>query len=162
MHCPNCGQKTSSEVKFCRACGMKLDSVARAVSEHKGEPEFIAPDSTDRDRQFLRTFVSVLSVGFLIVFIGVVMVILGKPIYWVKTTGALLAVIGVFIAIFGSIYATILESKKEGHSRSPKRELEETVVTALPSGDGFRPASSVTESTTRDLVMEHSKTQEIK
>lgn len=33
MYCPSCGKATSSELKFCRACGLSLEKVARSLAE---------------------------------------------------------------------------------------------------------------------------------
>jgi hypothetical protein len=33
MYCPNCGKENAPDQSYCRACGLKLDGVARAVAE---------------------------------------------------------------------------------------------------------------------------------
>jgi hypothetical protein len=33
MYCPNCGQATSIEQKFCRSCGLSLEKAAQSVVE---------------------------------------------------------------------------------------------------------------------------------
>lgn len=133
---------------------MKLDIVARAVSEHKGEQGIAAPaepTETESDGRVIRTFVMVISAGFFVVFIGVIMVTLGKDISWIKKTGSLLAIIGIFVAIFGAMYTLSLGVKRDLSPASPKKDSDEGSAVELPSGEDFVPAASVTESTTRDL-----------
>src|ERR1044072_2695957 len=39
MHCPNCGTKTSTEHKYCRACGLGLEKFALLLAEQLPEGE---------------------------------------------------------------------------------------------------------------------------
>src|SRR3712207_140024 len=34
MLCPNCGTKTKTDHRFCRHCGMNLEPVSKALTEH--------------------------------------------------------------------------------------------------------------------------------
>jgi zinc ribbon protein len=34
MHCPTCGAETSLEQRFCRSCGMDLETVSKLVAAH--------------------------------------------------------------------------------------------------------------------------------
>lgn len=159
MHCPSCGQKTSAELKFCRSCGMNLDSVARAVAEHldAGQgPESGEPEEKGSDERAVRNAIYLIFTGFIIVFIGAALAILGKQISpWVKMTGALLALFGILVSICSAMYAATREGKKAPRpaspKREPKREMEESSAGELPPGDDFVPVPSVTESTTRNL-----------
>jgi len=53
MFCPNCGSATSSEVKFCRKCGLGLTEVSEFLVA-QGSAEDIAaksPDAIDRKKK---------------------------------------------------------------------------------------------------------------
>src|SRR6185436_12458013 len=34
MHCPSCGAETTLEQRFCRSCGMDLETVSKLVAAH--------------------------------------------------------------------------------------------------------------------------------
>jgi len=34
MHCPSCGTDTTLEQRFCRSCGMDLETVSKLVAAH--------------------------------------------------------------------------------------------------------------------------------
>ncbi len=167
MHCPNCGRKTSPELKFCRACGMKLDSVARAVSSHLegGEPGMAVDAAVEKKSAggAGSSFSNLIYIGLALSFIGVVLAVLGQG--GLAKFGALIGVLGVFVMIIGALPAAarfdraLLRSM--GSKGEPKREEKESAPdhpAALGSGDDFepvesgsRPVSSVTEGTTRNL-----------
>ena len=37
MNCPHCGRATASDSNYCRACGMNLEGIAKAVERHLAE-----------------------------------------------------------------------------------------------------------------------------
>ena len=173
MHCPNCGQKTDSKLKFCRSCGMKLDSVARALDEHldsgqaaesgeSGEPG--ESQEKGSDERAMRNVIYLIFTGFIIVFIGAALAILGKQISpWVKMTGALLALFGILVSICSAMYAAIRGEKalRPASSKREPKDMEEGSAGELLPGDDFVPAPSVTESTTRNLDTGKAKVSKI-
>lgn len=135
---------------------MNLDTVVRAVIEYKGERGLSETDAQESEARAARNIVYPILVGFIIVFVGAVLAILGKQIDpWVKTSGALLVLLGIFTAVFGALYATIRESDAGLRKPFPKQGREKAVgkgnAGELTSGDDFVPVASVTENTTREL-----------
>jgi hypothetical protein len=159
MHCPNCGKETAADVKFCRVCGMKLDSVARAVSEHTGSEYDLEPaEKAEKgsDGKLLRNFSRMLFAGIMVVLIGAAMTVVGKEVPMMKNIGALVSILGMMLAIYAVIYPMTRGGEKalRPASKKPKKKLEGQSEAALPAGDDFvsaTPVPSVTEATTRDL-----------
>lgn len=124
MLCPNCGTKTKTGHKFCRSCGMNLEPVARALSEHRsaggGAPRGAArgagPEALGR-----------LLAGFFVIMAGVLLTALlpGKAY---KFAGLALAVIGLIAMLVST--------------RSLPRTAEESGTLATPdASDAAAPAT---------------------
>ena len=153
MHCPNCGQKITSDLKFCRACGMKLNSVVKAVNEHLGGGPGL-PAERPSERAMVARLGRSLFYGVVVMFIGVAISVVGKENSSVKTIGVLTALLGVFLMM----YAVISPMMRAGTlpRRAKKKDLpEQAPQLELEPGDDFEPAAavvaSVTEGTTKDL-----------
>ena len=50
MNCPHCGSQTSSQSNYCRACGMNLVGIARAVERHLAQPSEPAQVQQSREQ----------------------------------------------------------------------------------------------------------------
>jgi len=152
MHCPNCGQKITSDLKFCRACGMKLNSVVKAVNEHLGGGGEISTEKTS-ERAMVARLGRSLFYGVIVLFIGVAISVVGKENSTIKTLGVLTALLGVFLMM----YAVISPMMRAGAASRPakKKDLpEEKPQLELESAEDFEPVgvvASVTEGTTKDL-----------
>lgn len=158
MHCPNCGQQTSSEVKFCRACGLKLDSVVRAVGEHNiADP---TKAGKERNTGANNSFFNPLLLGIVILFIGITTFIAGQGLWGATTVATVLTLLGLLITGYNFIPMAarydrqLLKSRQNGE----KREIEKIEPKpSLPEGEDFNPVSSITEGTTRDLDKNRTK-----
>lgn len=145
MHCPNCGQNISSEINFCRACGLKLDSVVRTVSEYNSDVPAKNGASTGR------RFFNPLLIGIVILFLGIITFVAGQGIWGASTVATVLTLLGLLITGYNFIPMAARYDRKLLKSMS-KREIETPEPKpSLPEGEGFHPAASVTEGTTRDL-----------
>jgi hypothetical protein len=172
MHCPNCGQKTSPDLKFCRACGMKLDSVARAVSDHlapgEGGETDVAPGIEGEKKSTGspgKRFYALIYIGLALSFLGPAIVVLGQGVWGTRTAGILMALLGMFSMAMGALPAAARFDRallRSLGAREPKRrELAPERPAELEAGDDFEPAASVasvsgpvpsvTEGTTRNL-----------
>jgi hypothetical protein len=164
MHCPNCGQKTSPELKFCRACGMKLDSVARALSSHlEGEEPETAPgmggEKKSAGLQNKRVY-SLIYIGLAMSFLGPAIAVLGQGVWGAKSAGILIALLGMFSVAIGALPVAArfdrallrsLGGKEKTPGAGPELIKKSEPVLNLTPADDFEPVASVTESTTRDL-----------
>ena len=160
MYCPNCGNVTSSEQKFCRACGLGLEKIALSLGEQ-------LPARQDESLQLRKERLEKLGVGALSVFgLG----LLGFLLYAVAqkllaTQGnllAILAIIGLVVMIGCGLLSVILFARaKELGEEANKRQLQpntnpnsSSTKELLPEGT-FEPVPPpVTERTTELLFVE--------
>ena len=157
MYCPNCGNKNSTDQKFCRSCGLSLEKSAQSLAEQLPSP---AVKSLEERREKLeRLGVASLSVfglgifGFL--FYGIFIKLL--PIYGALI--AVLAVLGTAIFIGSALVSVILFAKanelKEASAKprigsGTPAKLPDVTTAELPDSVE-QPVLSVTERTTNLL-----------
>jgi len=165
MFCPNCGAKSSTEQKFCRACGLGLEKIALSVTEQLPT----GPDDhlLSQKEKFERWGVVALSVFGA----GLLSIILYNIIYKMMITQgnivAGLAALGFLIIAGCGLLAAILFAKaKEAEQAAGKRRIQEkdAAVIATPTkellGEGhFEPVPSVTDRTTELLYVEKKDAQ---
>ncbi len=162
MHCPNCGQQTSADLKFCRSCGMKLDSVVRAVNEHftTEEPAEIEKTTETSERPSGSRFFSRVFIGFILIFIGVVIGVAGQGMWGAKTAAVIISLLGMLISASSFLAAgarydreLFRSAGREADRASGRTEMRkaEPELELPPRGDDFPPVPSVTEGTTRNL-----------
>jgi hypothetical protein len=159
MYCPNCGNKTSTDQKFCRACGLGLEKIALSLNEQ-------LPARMDQSLVARQEWLEKLGVGALSVFGAGV---LGFLLYAVAqkllaSQGSLLtilAMIGLVIMLGCGVLSVILFARaKELKEQASKRqlppnanELGGSTKELLPEGR-FEPVPTVTERTTELLFAE--------
>lgn len=162
MFCPNCGAKTSTEQKFCRACGLGLEKIALSLTEQ-------LPRGPDENLMSQKDRLERLGVAALSVFgVGVLGLILYGIVYKVIISqGNVLGGLGLLglMILFGSgILSVILFAKaKEVEEAAGKRKashLEPTPTKELLSEGHLEPVPSVTDRTTELLFAEKRKTNE--
>jgi len=166
MYCPNCGSQTSSEQKFCRACGLGLEKIALSLSEQLPT----RPDEklVSEKERFERLGVAALSVfgagvvGLLLFFIVYKMMFLqGKILNGLALFGlAIMAACGVLAAI---LFAKAQEAEEAGKRRlqtaDVKPAVEATTPNELLAAGRFEPVPSVTDRTTELLYAEKKDAQ---
>ena len=165
MFCPNCGAKTSSDQKFCRACGLGLEKIALSLNEQL--PTRIDDDLLSQKQRFERFGMVLLSVfGF-----GLLTLIVYGIVYkLIVTQGKFLtglAVLGFIIMAGCGLLSTLFFAKaKEAEEAASKRRLEtkDAAVSATPTKElltegQFEPVPSVTDRTTELLFAEKKEAQ---
>jgi len=157
MYCPNCGQATSTEQKFCRGCGLSLEKAAQSLIEQLPAVEL---NRHLRGRQ-LRVDRLLYTIG------GSAAVIFFVSLFWTVINEIIIGkghILGglIFLAfILGFIVFALLmiyresllkASSKRSSAQPSLREPEQT-ARLLPESH-IEPMPSVTERTTELLVAE--------
>lgn len=166
MFCPNCGAKTSTEQKFCRACGLGLEKIALSLTEQL--PAQADENLTSQKERFERLGMAALSVfgaGILGILMWIIvykmMIVQGKVING-------LALIGLMILLGSGLLAVILFAKaNEAGEAAGKHKLRKSdaAIPATPTKElltegHLEPVPSVTDRTTELLYAEKRKTNE--
>jgi len=159
MYCPNCGNQTSSEQKFCRACGLGLEKIAQSLGEQ-------LPARMDQSLSARKERLEKLGVGALSVFglgiLGFLLYAVGQKL--LATQGGLLAIlamVGLVIMLGCGLLSVILFARaKELGEQASKRQLQPSETETggstrelLPEGR-FEPVPTVTDRTTELLFAE--------
>jgi hypothetical protein len=165
MYCPNCGNKNSTEQRFCRSCGLGLEKIAQSLTEQL--PTQLDESLHERKERLERWGVAALSVFG----VGVLSFLLYGIFYKLMITqGKVLAGLAVlaFTIIMGCglvsaiLFAMAKETKEAGARRLAKEPAE------LSPGAGTQellpeahtePVFSVAERTT-DLLYAETKSVE--
>src|SRR5215471_14457549 len=108
MHCPNCGNESDLEQKFCRRCGFNLEPVGKLIVTHSDDSQASQLDKAERDRQLVRRMVSWMMWGMLIMLIGIVLAVVNKQFQLDKLVGliATLTILGgVAVTTYGVLDA---------------------------------------------------------
>jgi hypothetical protein len=163
MYCPNCGNKSSVEQKFCRSCGIGLEKVAHALTEQ-------LPAETDESVLAQKQKLERAGVALLGVFgVGVLSAILYGIVYRVMIVEGRIwegAMLLVFITLISSaLFAVYLFARageleeSRAKRRAPQTPTElpqgaETATAKLISEGTLDPVPSVTEQTTEPLLAE--------
>ena len=157
MYCPRCGALNSTDQRFCRKCGMNLETAARSVIEQF--PDGNDPGLVLRERRIEKFgqiafggFVCVLVFGVLAMFYVILdrMVFSGdKPVF-----GVLLMAFILF-AVLTLAYVILREDLKDKRKKagviSPAPPQVPAITARLIEEKEFEPIPTVTENTT-DLL----------
>ena len=161
MYCPNCGNKTSSDPKFCRACGLGLEKIAQSLGEQL--PARMDQSLTARKERLEKLGLGALSV-FGLGILGLILYFVGQKLLAQGSLLAVLAMVGLVIMLGCGLLSVILFARaKELGEQASKRQPEPSELAGatkelLPEGR-FEPAPTVTERTTELLFAEKRNTK---
>jgi uncharacterized membrane protein YvbJ len=94
MYCPNCGNKTSTDQKFCRGCGLGLEKIALSLGEQL--PACIDETLLARKDRLEKIGVAALSV-FGLGLLSILLYIIGQKLLAQGNLLGALAIIGLVI-----------------------------------------------------------------
>ena len=157
MYCPNCGNQSSTDQNFCRACGLGLEKIALSLTEQlPTKPNRGLQEQKERYEKLGVAALSVFGLGVL----GFLAYSIGYRLMMTKgDLVAALAVIGFIIIVACGIASVILFAKaKEVGQEATKRNPQalssgETTKELLTEGH-FEPVPTVTDRTTELLTVE--------
>ncbi len=165
MFCPNCGAKTSSEQKFCRACGLGLEKIAVSLNEQL--PGRVDEPITSEKEKLERWGMAALSVFGAGLLCMMLFFIVYKMMFMQGKVLNGLALLGMMIMMGCGILSVILFAKaKDVEEATGKRRIPQkdpaTITTPtrelLPEGH-LEPVPSVTDRTTDLLYAEKKDAQ---
>ena len=114
MHCPNCGNQSELDQKFCRKCGFNLEPVGKLILNNPDAGQ-LKLEKAEREKLALRRMVSWMMWGMLILLIGVVVIVINKTFNLdplVKLIGTFLTLGGVSVTMYG-----LLDTMRGGKGR---------------------------------------------
>jgi len=149
MYCPNCGKENSEQQKFCRSCGLSLQTISEALgAELSGGDEKVPVEPVRLD---FKGWQNPLIYAISLLVLGLVLAITGKNIFGdpaVADIGGVIAVIGaILIGVKGMQLIAAQSKQLRGPGTSQKR------VPASNPQPGMLAAEppSITEHTTKHL-----------
>jgi hypothetical protein len=158
MHCPNCGNQSELDQKFCRKCGFNLEPVSKLIVNNPDAHQ-LKLEKAEREKLALRRMVSWMMWGMLILLIGVVVIVINKTFNLdplVKLIGTFITLGGVSVTMYG-----LLDTMRGGKGR-PKSGAIDVGINNPDTEEGVRadttrelegrlpvPLPSVTERTTQ-------------
>jgi hypothetical protein len=146
MFCPNCGSERGEAQRFCRSCGLRLNTIDQVVRQELQESK-IQPIT----RSWLRIiFLTAWHYGLFLLALGMIITGVAKKI----VNEQLIADIGTLISVLGVgllVSRGILLLKDAAHSGPPEQPKAETTTELTPRQLEAKEQPSVTEFTTHHL-----------
>lgn len=160
MHCPSCGAETTLEQRFCRSCGMDLETVSKLVAAHSS-PESLRLEKSLTEKANRQRMYQSFKWGMTCFILGMATLATVKTLGFDKTFNLgplLLLFVGMFIMFYGGVLAPMRErasSSRNLPGPGSTSELPETETTKeLPAARVPVPVASVTERTTQLIATE--------
>ena len=165
MHCPTCGAETTLEQRFCRSCGMDLETVSKLVAAHSS-PETLKLEKSLSEKANRQRMYQSFKWGMACFILGMATLAATKTLGFDKTFNLvplLLLFVGMSIMFYGGVLLP-MRDRVSNSSRLPglgsTSELPETETTKeLPAARVPVPVASVTERTTQLIATEKVGTQ---
>lgn len=161
MHCPNCGTRVAAEQKFCRACGLGLQTVAQLLAQQLAENPSVA--SAERAIEQVGSNEKPVSSKwrYRLIFAGICLFMCGPMLFVIAKALDLEKVIfipatfavciGTLIALYGTLIDQLHSPKKANPLPPPVEPPAAETTSKLELASGAEPVLSVIENTTRHL-----------
>ena len=164
MHCPSCGTDTTLDQRFCRSCGMGLETVSKLVAEHSS-PEMLKLEKSLSKKSNQQRMYNSLKWGMISLILGMAALTVVKTFTLDKTFnlfGALLLFLAMGLMCYGAL-STIRESPPGPRKFPPlggTGELPEAEDTReLPPARVPVPVASITERTTQLIAADDKRSE---
>ena len=164
MYCPNCGNQSSTDQKFCRACGLGLEKIAVSLGEQL--PARIDETLLARKERLEKIGVAALGV-FGLGLLSVLIYAVGEKIVTNGSVIEVLTMLGIFVMIVCGLASAFLFARaKELGEEATKRQLppstteKSSSTKELLTEGRFEPVPTVTERTTELLFVEPKRDKE--
>ena len=153
MNCRKCGLQTLPDQRFCRSCGESLQPNTPPFVEHatvlelERPPAGILKDEKQRASGLMRW-------GFIIMFIGLAVGIIGKKLMHediVTAVGALVSIMGMFLAVYPYLSPSSRRKVDSSPSSQPDILSQPQAGKYLPPESNIEYVPSITERTTNLL-----------
>lgn len=162
MHCPSCGAETTLDQRFCRSCGMDLETVSKLVVAHSS-PEALKLEKTLSKKANQQRMYQSMKWGLSLFILGLAVLFTTKTLEFPKSFN-LIGGLFLFLAM-GLMCYSVLAPMRDGGSRSRKlpasgktSELPAETTKELPAARVPVPIASVTERTTQLIATEKAGT----
>jgi Predicted membrane protein len=159
MHCPNCGKQSTMDQKFCRSCGMSLETVSKAVASHQSAPGSYEQPVKDESRA-LRRMGIMLFWGIVVLLLGGVLLGIDKRLLHndlVGMIGLVMVIAGPILSMYAVISPMWQQASKSAPVTEPKITIELESNMRTPPEGLPAPPPSITEQTTNTLEIEAAK-----
>jgi hypothetical protein len=146
MFCPNCGNENSSEQRFCRLCGLRLEVISQAIQQELQASNIpVVRTSSLNIRSLLMT---AWHYGFFLLLLGGIIISIGKKVVGEQ----LIADIGTIMSLIGLAFLVgrgMLLLNAQGFHPARNVPKAETTTKLNPLLEAKEAPPSVTEFTTR-------------
>ena len=169
MNCPYCGSQTSRQSNYCRACGMNLEGIVRAVERHLAQSS--EPTAPQQNREQIGKLLGLTAVGLIFLLligfflnlaletfagIGISEATFGKIAIAVMALALPVLLGGAGLLILPAIRKELLKKGPTDHRLNSQVTADEpllVVESSVPemAADPFNAIASVTENTTAEL-----------
>lgn len=153
MLCPNCGKSSKLDQKFCRACGMNLAPVSKALAEHLSA-DVSRESAKERDRRIARRLLQRMGLGGIVLFIGFFSYAISRRLLHndlAELGSGLILLAGTFLMMWAIFSALWTGLNAGGEGGSIERIESRPAAITTPTGLAEAPAS-VTEQTTKIMA----------
>lgn len=158
MYCPDCGKENNQGERFCRTCGLSLETIVRAINQ-EGVPEASKPGPPVLSRAYA-VWQNPFVYGLSLVFLGLILQIIAEKVFGstkASDIGTIISLLGVGLIGFKGVMLAVMPPRRGVDSNAPRHADSTSKLSRLLLDP--QPAS-VTESTTRQLdLMEHEQPQ---
>ena len=156
MHCPNCGNESDLDQKFCRQCGFNLAPVSKLILAGRGEEDDAKLDKVERDKLLMRHMVRSMMWGLLFMLIGIVLAVANNQLHLHPLINLISTVVilgGVAVVTYGVLDTlrggALTKQTPKAIDATPERKIEPASPTNELEERLPIPIASVTERTTQ-------------